>query len=147
MTDGGYKRNRASRRVYGRVEKALGGTLEPGETLEAAVFAHRYVPGLSLLFLVGSIGDIVYVIVARPYYAALTNKRFLLLKGSRFALVSRPRDSEFTAPADSVRIETGRRFLLRLTASVRVLGSREVKLAVHRQFWRELDHMRSKLPG
>lgn len=143
----GYQRNRAARRAFGRVEKSLAGTLEPDETLEAAFFAHRYVPGLSLLFLIGSIGDIIYVIVARPYYAALTNRRFFLLKGSRLGLVSRPRDAQFSSPADSVRIEACRKFLIRQTATVKALGGDEVKLAVHRQFFRELDHMRSLLSG
>jgi hypothetical protein len=145
MTDGGYQRGRYAQRAFNRVAKALAGTLEPDEALESAFFAHRYVPGLSLLFFFGSIGDIIYVIVARPYYAALTNKRFFLLKGGRWGFVSGVRDPEFTSPADSVRIEAGRKFLIRLTATVRVLTGEEVKLAVHRQYWKELDHMRSLL--
>jgi hypothetical protein len=147
MTDSGtaYKRGRVARRAYGRVEKALAPTLEPGEELQSAFFAHRYVPGLQLLFLLGGMGDLVYVIVARPYYAALTSKRFFLLKGSRVSLVSQPRDPVLTADAGSVRIEGARKFLVRAITAVRAMGQDEFRLAVHRQYWRELDHMQSLL--
>lgn len=143
MTAGQPQRGRVARRAFGRVEKALAATLEPGEELQSAFFAHRYVPGLQLLFLLGSIGDIVYVVVARPYYTALTNRRFFLLKGSRFALVSRPREPVFSADAGSVRIDEPRKFLFRAIVAVRVVGQDDVRLAVHRQYWRELEHMRS----
>jgi hypothetical protein len=139
-------RRRLERRAFKRVEKALAPKLEPGETLESAFFAHRYVPGLFILLFLGSIGDIIYVLVARPYYPALTNRRFFLLKGTRFGFVSRPKDPEFTTDAGSVRMdEKGRRFLLRAVATLRALPDREVRLAVHRQYWRELEHMRSTL--
>jgi hypothetical protein len=145
-SSGEYQRKRIARRAFNRVEKALAPTLAPGETLESALFAHRYVPGLFVLLFLGSIGDVIYVFVARPYYLALTNQRFFLLKGSRFGFVSRPKDPEFTTPAGSARIdEPGRRFLLRAVATVRALPDREVRLAVHRQYWAELEHMRSTL--
>lgn len=144
MTEPGtsYNRRRVARRAFGRVEKSLAGTLEPGEELQSAFFAHRYVPGLQLLLLLGAMGDLVYAFVARPYYAALTSQRFLLLKGSRFALVSRPRDPEFTAEADTVRIEEPRKFLVRAITTIRAGFDDEVRLAVHRQYWQELYHMR-----
>jgi hypothetical protein len=85
------------------------------------------------------------MLVARPYYAALTNRRFLLLKGSRWALVSRPRDPEFSTDADSVRIEEPRKFLIRAVTAVRGMVFDEFRLAVHRQYWRELTYMRSLL--
>jgi hypothetical protein len=140
-----YNRRRAARRAFGRVENALATTLEPGEELESAFFAHRYVPGLQLLFLLGSIGDLLYVLIAQPYYAALTGRRFLLLKGSRFGLVSRPREPVLTSDADSVRLDEPRKFLIRAVTAVRAMGRDEFRLAVHRQYWRELDHMRSLL--
>ncbi|HLY85164.1 MAG TPA: hypothetical protein VKO84_01445 [Gaiellaceae bacterium] len=143
---GGEHRRRLERRAFNRVERALEGRLEPGETLESAFFAHRYVPGLFVLLFFGSLGDLIYILVARPYYPALTNRRFFLLNGTRFGWVSRPRDAEFTADAGSVRIdESGRRFVLRAVASVRAFPDRDVRLAVHRQYWRELEHMRSIL--
>ena len=147
MTEVGadYKRGRVARRAVGRVEKALAATLEPGEELQSAVFAHRYVPGLQLLFLFGALGDLLYVIVARPYYAALTNRRFFLLTGSRWGLVSRPREPVLTADAGSVRMDESRKFLVRAITTVRAIGQDETRLAVHRQYWRELDHMRSLL--
>jgi hypothetical protein len=139
------RRKRIARRAFGRVEKALATTLEPGEELQSAFFAHRYVPGLQLLFLLGSIGDIVYVLVARPYYTALTSRRFILLKGSRGAFGSRPREPVFSTDAGSVRIDEPRKFLFRAIVSVRAMGQDEVRLAVHRQYWRELEYMRSLL--
>jgi hypothetical protein len=147
MTEGGaaYKRGRVAKRAVGRVENALASALEPGEEVQSAFFAHRYVPGLQLLFLFGALGDLLYVIVARPYYAALTNRRFFLLEGSRWGLVSRPRDPVLTADAGSVRIDQSRRFLVRAITTVRAMGQDETRLAVHRQYWRELDHMRSLL--
>ena len=142
----GDHRRRLERRAFNRVEKALAGKLEPGETLESAFFTHRYVPGLFVLLFFGSIGDLIYILVARPYYPALTNQRFMLLKGTRFGWVSRPRDAEFTTDAGSVRIEEGgRRFVLRAVATVRAFPDKEIRLAVHRQYWRELEHMRSIL--
>lgn len=144
MTEGGYQRGRYARRAVERVEHSLAGTLEPGETVESALFAHRYVPGLLLLGVFGTLGDILYVIVARPYYLALTNKRFFLLKGGR-GFVSRPRDPAFSAPADSVRMDEPRRFLVRKTTTVRQVGGQDVRLAVQRPYWGELDHMRSLL--
>jgi len=137
-----YNRRRVARRVFARVEKSLAGTLQPGEELQSAFFAHRYVPGLQLFLLLGAIGDIVYAIVAKPYYAALTDQRFLLLNGTRFGLVSRPRDPAFTDEAGSVRIEEPRKFLVRAITTVRAGLHDEVKLAVHRQYWQELDYMR-----
>jgi hypothetical protein len=147
MTEGGtqYKRGRLAKRAVGRVENALAATLEPGEELQSAVFAHRYVPGLQLLFLLGGMGDLIYVIVARPYYAALTNERFFLFKSSRWGLVSRPREPVLTVDAGSVRIDQSRKFLVRAITTVRAMGQDETRLAVHRQYWRELDHMRSLL--
>jgi hypothetical protein len=147
MTEPGteYTRRRIARRAYGRVERALGPTLEPGEDLQSAFFAHRYVPGLQLLFLLGSIGDLVFAIVARPYYAALTSRRFFLIKGSRFGFVSTPREPVLTTAADSVRLDEPRKFLIRAVTAVRAMGQDEFRLAVHRQYWRELEHMRSLL--
>jgi hypothetical protein len=147
MTEPGtsYKRRRVAKRAFGRVEKGLAGTLQPGEELQSAFFAHRYVPGLQLLLLLGAIGDIVYAVVARPYYTALTSQRFFLLKGSRFGLVSRPRDPVFSSDADSVRIEEPRKFLVRAITNVRAGAQDEVRLAVHRQYWQELHHMRELL--
>jgi hypothetical protein len=139
------QRRRVARRAFQRVEKALAPTCEAGEELQSAFFAHRYVPGLQLLFLLGSLGDIVYVFVARPYYTALTNRRFFLLKSSRFGLVSRPREPVFSTDAESARIDQPRKFLIRAVTTVRAMGQDEVKLAVHRQYWRELEYMRSLL--
>jgi hypothetical protein len=147
MTDFGveYKRRRVAKRVFARVEKALAGRLDSGEELQSAFFCHRYVPGLQLLLLLGAIGDVVYAIVARPYYTALTNRRFFLLKGSRLALVSRPGDAVLTDDADTVRIDDPRKFLVRAITTVRAGFQDEVRLAVHRQYWQELDHMRELL--
>jgi hypothetical protein len=138
----GYKRRRVAQRGFGRVEKALAGTLEPGEELQSAFFAHRYVPGLQLLLFFGALGDVVYALVARPYYAALTNRRFFLLRGSRFGLVSQPREPVFTSDADSLRIDEPRKFLVRAITTVHAGFQDEVRLAVHRQYWQELQHMR-----
>jgi hypothetical protein len=144
MTEAGssYKRRRVANRSFGRVEKALAGTLGPGEELQSAFFAHRYVPGLQLLLFFGALGDLVYAFVARPYYAALTSQRFFLLKGSRFGLASRPRDPLFSSDADSLRIEEPRKFLVRAIMTVRAGVQDEVRLAVHRQYWQELHYMR-----
>jgi hypothetical protein len=139
------QRRRAARRVVARVEKGLAGTLEPGETLESAVFGHRYVPGLMVLLFLGSIGDLIYMLVARPYYIALTDRRFFLLNASRWGWVPRPREPVFTSDAGSVRIDEPRRFLVRESTTVRAMGQSELRLAVHRQYWRELDRMRSLL--
>ncbi|MDX6481045.1 MAG: hypothetical protein QOG85_1555 [Gaiellaceae bacterium] len=143
MTDGGYERKRSARRIFDRVEKSRGF----GEQLQSAVWGHRYVPGLQLLLLFGALGDTLYLLIARPYFLALTDRNFMLLNGSRFGLVSKPRDAVFTVPASQVRIELGRKFVLRKVATVSVMGGEETKIAVHRQFWGELDHMASLLSG
>jgi hypothetical protein len=143
----GYRHGRYARRAIARVEQSLAGTLEPGETVESACFAHLYVPGLTLLLALGTIGDILYLLIARPYYVALTGRRFFLLNGSRWTLVSKPRDPVFSAPADSVRMDDPRRFLIRKVTTVRQVGGAEVRIAVQRGYWGELDHMRSLLFG
>jgi hypothetical protein len=140
-----HQRRRAARRVVARVEKALAGELEPGEALESAVFGHRYVPGLMVLLFLGSIGDLIYMVVARPYYLALTDRRFFLLNASRWGWIPRPRGSVYTADPGSVRIDEPRKFLVRSVTAVRAMGQDELRLAVHRQYWRELEHMRSLL--
>jgi hypothetical protein len=137
MTDGGYQRRRGAQRIFNRVEKALG----PGEQLRAAVWGHRYVPGLQLLLLFGALGDTLYVLIARPYFFALTDQKFTLLNGSRFGFVSKPKDAVYTVPANQVRLELGRKFIVRKLATIREVGGEETKVAVHRQFWGELDHM------
>jgi hypothetical protein len=50
-----------------------------------------------------------------------------------------------TSDADSVRLDEPRKFLIRAVTAVRAMGRDEFRLAVHRQYWRELDHMRSLL--
>lgn len=143
---GGYERKRGSRRIFGRVEKALG-TLQsgPGEPLESAVWGHRYVPGLQILLFFGALGDTLYLLIARPYFLALTDRSFMLLNGSRFTLVSKPKDAVYTVPANTVRMELGRKFLVRRVVTVSVVGGEQIKIAVHRQFWGELEHMDSLL--
>ncbi|HEY3551629.1 MAG TPA: hypothetical protein VGK69_11330 [Gaiellaceae bacterium] len=139
------KRRRSARRVVARVEKGLADRLEPGESLESAVFGHRYVPGLMVLLFLGTIGDLIYMLVARPYYLALTDRRFFLLDASRWGWIPRPREPVFTADPGSVRIDEPRRFLVRASTTVQAMGESELRLAVHRQYWRELEHMRSLL--
>lgn len=145
MTEsGGYQRKRGSRRIVARVEKGLG-TLQPGETVESAVWGHRYVPGLQVLLLFGALGDSLYLLLARPYYVVLTNQRFMLLHASRF--LARTGKTVYTVPPDQARLELGRSFVLRKIATVGAVGGDEVKIAVHRQFWGELDYMASLLSG
>ena len=55
-----------------------------------------------LLFL-GSIGDLIYMLVARPYYLALTDRRFFLLNASRWGWIPRPRDPVFTADPEIIQ--------------------------------------------
>lgn len=144
MNAAGYQRRWQARRTFGRVEKSLAGTLEPDETLESALFAHRYVPGVTLLLVFGTIGDVLYLLIARPYFLALTSRRFFLLKGG-WGFFARPGRPVWSAPADSVRIDEPRRFLVRKVTTVRRLGGDEVRVAVQRAFWGELDHLRSLL--
>jgi hypothetical protein len=59
--------------------------------------------------------------------------------------VSRPREPEFTSDADSVRLDEPRKFLIRAVTVVRGMVFDEFRLAVHRQYWRELEYMRSLL--
>ena len=139
------QRRRAARRVFARVEKGLAARLEPGEALESAVFGHRYVPGLMVLLFLGTIGDLIYMLVARPYYLALTDRRFFLLNASRWDWIPRPGEPVFGAEPGSVRIDEPRRFLVRASTTVQAMGQNELRLAIHRQYWRELDHMRSLL--
>jgi len=139
------QRRRAARRVFARVEKGLAARLEPGEALESAVFGHRYVPGLMVLLFLGTIGDLIYMLVARPYYLALTDRRFFLLNASRWGWIPRPGEPVFGAEPGSVRIDEPRRFLVRASTTVQAMGQNELRLAIHRQYWRELDHMRSLL--
>lgn len=139
------QRRRSARRVFARVEKGLAGRLEPGETLESAVFGHRYVPGLMVLLFLGTIGDLIYMLVARPYYLALTDRRFFLLNASRFGWIPRPGEPVFTSDPGSVRIDEPKRFLVRASTTVHAFPDQEVRLAVHRQYWRELGHMRALL--
>ena len=140
-----YQRRRSARRVFARVEKGLAGRLEPGETLESAVFGHRYVPGLMVLLFLGTIGDLIYMLVARPYYLALTDRRFFVLNASRWGWIPRPKEPAFTSDAGSVRIDEPRRFLVRASTTVHAMGQSELRVAIHRQYWRELEHMRSLL--
>ena len=144
MTFLGGDRGWATRHAIERVAGSLSGTLEPGETVESAFFAHRYVPGLSVLFAFGAIGDAVYVLIARPYYVALTNRRFFLLKGG-WGFWPSVGDPVITSAADSVRMDEPRRFVVRKTTTVHALGGAEMRLAVQRVYWSELDRMRSLL--
>jgi hypothetical protein len=144
---GGYQRKRSANRIFGRVQTAIAPVVQPGEQLRSAVWGHRYVPGLQVLLLFGALGDTLYLIIARPYFLAHTDRNFMLLNGSRFGFVSKPRGAVYTVPANAVRVELGRRFLLRRVATVSVVGGEETKVAVHRQFWGELDYMASLLGG
>ena len=104
MTDGGYQRKRSAQRIFNRVEKVV------GSGLKSAVWGHRYLPGLQLLFLFGALGDTLYLLVARPYFLVLTDQQFMLMNGSRFGFVSKPQGAVYSVPANQVRIELGRKF-------------------------------------
>lgn len=133
--------SRRARKAIARVEKALGSELQ-GEPIEAIVWAQRWIPGLELFLLLGGIGDIVFVVVAKPYYVAATNTRVFMLAAGRLWPSARGR--VFESPLDTVRIESLKmRGPLRRQVRLQQLGGSEYRLSVHRMYWKELDRLKS----
>jgi hypothetical protein len=144
MTDTATHSRRA-RRAIRRVEAALGSELN-GETIEAAVYANRWIPFLELFLLLGAIGDVVFVAVAKPYYVAATSSRVFFLTAGRFWPTARKQ--VFTAPVESIRIEqTGMRGPLRRQMRLQQVGGSETRLSVHRMYWKELERLQSLVGG
>lgn len=134
--------SRRAQRAIRRVESALAAELEPGESLEAAVFAQRWLPFLELVTLFGAIGDAIFVIVARPYYLAATRSRFFMLRAGR--LWPSAGERVFEASLDAVRIEPLRmRGPLRRQIRLQQLGGSDYRLSIHRAYWRELERLQS----
>lgn len=111
------------------------------------LYVQRYVPMMNILLLLGALGDLVFVAIARPYYFAVTDQRFFVLKAGR--IYPRVGSALTTSPLNNVRFEDGRRWLIRKTVEVRMLSGDDYRVGVHRVYWRELDYMESiaKLHG
>ena len=128
---------RAIRRVQGVIGSEVG-----AETIQAAVFANRWIPFLELLLVFGAIGDFVFVLVAKPYYVAATDSRLFMLTAGR--LWPSARKQVFSAPLDSIRIEAvGMRGPLRKQIPMQQVGGDEYRLSVHRMYWKELERLQS----
>jgi hypothetical protein len=129
------KRSRRARRAIARVQEKV------GEPVEAAAYVQRWLPFLPVLLLLGTLGDIVFILVARPFYLAATQSQVFLFRAGRVRLSVDER--VFDAPLGEVRIEEVRGGPLRRVVRVRRLSGGEHTLAVHRAYWRELERMQS----
>jgi len=90
------KRRAGIRRLVKRVEKALQGTLKPGEELRSCFWARKYVT-LAFAFF---IGELWYMLLSKSYYVAASDQRIFLLTGS--GLSQRPKRIVFSDDLASV---------------------------------------------
>lgn len=135
--------SRRARRAISRVESALGAELQ-GEAIREAAWAQRWIPFLEVLLLLGAIGDIVFIVIAKPYYIAATDTRFFMLTAGR--LWPSARGQVFSAPLDSIRIEpVGMRGPIRRQFRIQRLGGEDYRLSVHRMYWKELESLQSRV--
>jgi len=141
MTAAPANQSRRGRRAVARVQGALASELQPGESIETAALAQRWLPFLEVLLLFGALGDMIFVIVAKPYYIAASSSRFFLLDAGRFWPT--PKKRVFEAPLDQVRIEQLRGGPLRRQIRLSQLGGPEFRLAVHRVYRRQLEQLES----
>jgi hypothetical protein len=141
VTEEPAKHTRRARRAIGRVEKALAAELQPGETIEAAAYAQRWIPFLQALLLFGAIGDTLYIVIAKPYYVAASSSRFFLVNAAR--LWPAAKGKVLDAPLGETRIEQLRGGPLRRQFRVTRLGGSDYRLSVHRAYRRELERLES----
>jgi hypothetical protein len=135
----GFEHSRRARRAIGRLQKKV--DLQAGESFEAVVFGQRWLPFLQVALVFGALGDILFLLVARPYYVAATPSQLFMYRAGRFY----PSVGErvFDAPLGEIRIERLRGGPLRRVVRLRRVTGDEHQLAVHRVYWRELDHLQS----
>jgi hypothetical protein len=131
--------SRRARRAIARLERK--GDLPAGEPVEAVIYAQRWLPFLQFALFFGAIGDLLFLIVARPYYVAATPADVFMYRAGRFW--SSVGERRFEAPLGELRIERLRGGPLRRVVRLRRLTGDEHQLAVHRMYWRELDHLQS----
>ena len=131
--------SRRARRAIERLQKK--GDLPAGEPVEAVIYAQRWLPFLQFALVFGAIGDILFLIVARPYYVAATPTQVFMYRAGRFWQTVGER--VFDAPIGEIRIERGRSGPLRRVVRLRRLTGDEHQLAVHRIYWKELERLQS----
>lgn len=131
--------SRRGRRAVARVERKL--DLASDQSIEVALLAQRWLPFLQVALFLGALGDLVFLIVARPCYVAATQSHLFVLKAGR--LYPSVGDKVFDAPLNQVRIERARSGPIRRVVRLTSLGSAEQQLAVHRAYWKDLDALHS----
>jgi hypothetical protein len=129
-----FTHSRRAQRGIARIQKAH--SLD-GEAIEAAFYAQRWLPGLQFLLIFGAIGDLIFVLVARPYWFAATPTRVLMFAAGR--LYPKVGKQLLVVPVDTVRTEKLGGGPLRRRIKIRVLGGAEHQVSIHRAYWKELD--------
>jgi hypothetical protein len=135
----GFAHARRAQRIIKRLEKS--GRIPRGESIEAVAYAQRWLPFLQFALFLGAIGDVLFLVVARPYYLVATSSEVLLFRVGRF--IPSVGTREFAAPLAEVRLERLRGGPLRRVVRLRALTGDEHRLAVHRLYWKELDRLDS----
>jgi hypothetical protein len=135
----GVTHSRRARRAIERLEKKV--ELPAGESLEAAIYAQRWLRFLQFALFFGALGDTLFLLLARPYYVAATRSHLYVYRAGR--LYPSVGARVFDAPLGEVRLERLRGGPLRRVVRLRRVTGDEQRLAVHRAYWRELDHLQS----
>ena len=96
------KRNGSVRRLVKSVEKALRETLQPSEDLRSCFWVQKYLNFATGFFL----GELIYVLLSKPYIIAASDERVFLMKSS--TLGRRPTKVLFVDDLAGVTVTKGR---------------------------------------
>jgi hypothetical protein len=105
------------------------------------MLAQRWLPFLQFALVFGALGDVIFLVVARPYYLAATESHVFLYRAGR--IYPSAGAQVFEAPLGEIRIERLRGGPFRRVVRLRRLTGDEHQLAVHRAYWRDLDYLQS----
>lgn len=109
------------------------------------MLAQRWLPFLQFALFFGAIGDVIFLVVAKPYYLAATKSHVFLYRAGR--IYPSAGAQVFEAPLGEIRIERLRGGPFRRVVRLRRLTGEEHQLAVHRAYWRDLDYLQSLVDG
>ena len=135
-----FTHSRRAQKAIARIEKAH----RLGEPIEAVFLAQRWRAGLQVLLFFGALGDVIFVLVARPYWVAATASRVYMFRAGRF--LPKAGAQVFEVALDTARVEKLGGGPLRRRILIRALGGAEQQVSVHRMYWKELDRL-SQLIG
>jgi hypothetical protein len=96
------KRSGSTRRLIKSVEKALRETLQPSEDLRSCFWVQKYLNFATRFIL----GELIYVLLSKPYIVAASDGRVFLMKSSSFG--RRPTKVLFADDLASVSVAKGR---------------------------------------